>query len=225
MSVRWCCLDRASVQGYDHYGGVSGSPHKRHRHERVIILGALGSVLPSREVPITGLCSIMGVELNVTTGGIVCDGYPLMRGRARDKRLACAVVFLPRFTFWQSKFPPEPTFREQGPDRQVLQKDVFKVLIFIRCREGVWSGVSFASLPWLAQQPPQRGPPTSFPYGPYHPLTCPMAPFPTSQPPNPVFPAMVPSLVPRRSCSSRASRVRASDRWQQLRKAVTQVGP
>lgn len=79
--------------------------------------------------------------------------------------------------------------------------------------------------PWLPQQPPHKGPPTSSLYGPYHPLTCPMAPFPTPHRLNPVLPAVTPSLVPRSSCSSRASRVRASDRWQQLRKAVTQSGP
>ena len=48
---------------------------------------------------------------------------------------------------------------------------------------------------------------------------------PQWSPPNPVPPAMAPSLVPSSSCSSRASRVRVSDSWQQLRKAVMQTGP
>lgn len=81
---------------------------------------------------------------------------------------------LPQSIFGQSKFPPEPTFREQGPDRQVI-KDVFKVFLFIHCREQMGVGISFASLPRSAQQALQNGPPTPSSHGPHRPLTCPMA--------------------------------------------------
>lgn len=81
-------------------------------------------------------------------------GQPLGRG----------VVFLPRFTFWQSKRHPEPTFREQSPHRLVVQEDVLEVLVvLVRCREQTWAGIAFASLPGsvgpaaLRHGPPRQG--------------------------------------------------------------------
>lgn len=52
--------DRASIQQLRPLGGVSGSARERHHQQRVIILGEpLGSVFPSREAPIVGLCSVV----------------------------------------------------------------------------------------------------------------------------------------------------------------------
>lgn len=61
-------------------------------------------------------------------------------------------MFLPQFTFWQSKRPPEPAFREQSPDRLVVQEEVFEVLVIISCREQTWAGIAVTSPPGPAQR-------------------------------------------------------------------------
>ena len=70
-----------------------------------------------------------------------------MHGKGQGPEAGMGTIVLPRFTFGQSYLLPEPTFREQAPDRLVLLEDVIKVLVFIRCREQVWVRVSFACLP------------------------------------------------------------------------------
>lgn len=72
-----------------------------------------------------------------------------------------------------------------------------------------------ASLPRvcpMARQTPQWGPPTPFPHGPYHPLTCPMTLRAPQASPSPLPPAMTSSHVPQSSYSSGASQVRVSGR-------------
>lgn len=127
---------------------------------------------------------------------------------------------LPRFTLWQSNLPPEPTFREQAPDGLVLQEDVIEVLVFIHCREWMWGRVFHGPADSSA------GSPHPIPPWDTSPVDPPMAHHGTSVESHALVPpTMAPLLVPRSSCSSRASRVRASDRRQQLRKAATQSGP
>jgi hypothetical protein len=108
-------------------------------------------------------------------------------------------AILPRVTLWQSKCPPEPALGEKGADRHVVQKEIIKHVVLIACGKGrMQGGISFMAVP---------------------------RPSSPSGEPHPLSPALTLSLVPRINCSSRASRVKVSDRWQQSRKAATQTGP